>query len=77
MNFTELFDYCKRNKADISVRCHETEYDTEYYLRLRRGDTIVRQVFDESSLKLLKDPDQMVNSRIAELINELNEKNKV
>ena len=71
MDFVELFSYCKKNSVGISVRCHETKYDTEYYLRFRRGDKTADLVFDGSTLDLLKDPNEMVNERIEELINEL------
>ena len=68
MNFTELFAFCKDNNVGISVRCRATEYDTEYFLRLRRGDKVADLVFDGSTLDLLKDPDEIVNERIEELI---------
>ena len=72
MNFTELFAFCRENNVGLNVRCHRKEYDTEYYLRLRRGDEAVDQVFSESTLELLKDPDEMVSSMVEELLNELN-----
>jgi hypothetical protein len=74
MNFTELFAFCKENNVGMSVRYHKKEFDTEYYLRLRRGDKAVDQVFDGSTLELLKDPEEMIQSSVEELINELNRK---
>ena len=72
MNLLELFAFCRENNVGLNVRCHRKEYDTEYYLRLRRGDEAVDQVFSESTLELLKDPDEMVSSMVEELLNELN-----
>ena len=70
-NFTELFAFCKENNVGMSVRYHKKEFDTEYYLRLRRGDKAVDQVFDGSTLELLKDPEEMIQSSVEELINDL------
>ena len=74
MNFIELFEFCTKNNVDISVRCRKTEYDSKYYLRLRRGDQVSDLIFEGSTLDLLRDPGEMVYSRIEESINELNGK---
>ncbi len=76
MNFIELFEFCKKNRVGISVRCQHTEYDVKYYLRLRRGDHVVEQIFDGSTLDLLRDPAEMINDRIEESINELDSKSE-
>lgn len=71
MNFMELFSFCRENNVGVSVRCHEKKSGTEYYLRLRRGDKVADQVFDESAFNLFNDPNEMVHDRIEELLEEM------